>query len=71
MRMYSRSSCQWLVPGGGCAIKQDTREINGTRYSEINARNHKSLSDDTFLPISRDALIKLMKENIGSSISKQ
>lgn len=47
----------------------DTREINGTRYSEIHARNHKSLSYDTFLPISRDALIKLMRENIGEGKS--
>lgn len=46
-----------------------TREINGTRYSEIYALNHKSIPDEDFLPISKEILIKLMRENIGEGKS--
>ncbi len=47
----------------------DTREINGTRYSEIHARNNKSLPDGEYLSISREVLVKLMRENIGEGVS--
>ena len=47
----------------------DTREINGTRYSEIHARNNKSLPDSEYLSISREVLVKLMRENIGEGVS--
>ena len=49
----------------------DTREISGTRYSEIHARNNKSIPDDEYLSISREILIKLMRENIGEGVSAQ
>lgn len=49
----------------------DVQEINGTRYSEIYVWNHKYLSDEDFLPFSKEALIRLMKENIGDGISAQ
>lgn len=45
------------------------REINGTKYGEIHARNHKSFSDDKFLSISRGVLIQLMRETIGEGKS--
>lgn len=49
----------------------DVQEFNGTRYSEIHVWNHKLLSDDNFLSFSREALIMLMKENIGNGKSAQ
>lgn len=49
----------------------DVQEINDTRYCEIHVWNHKYLSDDNFLSFSREALIKLMKENIGDGMSAQ
>lgn len=47
----------------------DTREINGTRYSEIYALNHRSIPDENFLPTSKAILIQLMRENIGEGKS--
>ncbi|MDE5649791.1 MAG: hypothetical protein K2I35_02080, partial [Duncaniella sp.] len=38
---------------------------------EIHVWNHKLLSDDNFLSFSREALIMLMKENIGNGKSAQ
>lgn len=47
----------------------DTREINGTRYSEIYALNHRSIPDENFLPTSKAILIQLMRENVGDGKS--
>lgn len=49
----------------------DVQEIKGTRYCEIHVWNHKHLSDEDFLSFSKEALIRLMKENIGDGISSQ
>lgn len=49
----------------------NTQEINGTRYGEIHVWNHKHISDEDFLSFSKEALVKLMKENIGDGRSVQ
>ncbi|MCM1138770.1 MAG: DUF4377 domain-containing protein [Muribaculum sp.] len=46
-----------------------TQEQNGVRFAQIRVWNKKSLSEAEFLPVSRDALIELMTDNIGQAQS--
>lgn len=46
-----------------------TQEQNGIRFAQIRVWNKKSVPETEFLPISRNALIKLMTDNVGQAQS--